>query len=594
MRLAGARQLGYPGGGNLVLSYWGRQWTIRQSTLEFGAHRQHTGARIRLRDSRRSRRLAAHPSGSIVIRYPSAVTRLRHATHALSGSVPVHTVLVAITPVLFLFAENVSDQVVLTPLWEPLAISAAIGAGALAFSWLALGDSRRGALLATLAIVLFFYFGHAWYLVGPFLPNRIPLVAAWGFIAVAGAALIVRGGSWVQAANRYLSAVAALLVAVNVVRIGAFALSVSWSPATSIPPGIAAEVPANPRNVYFIVLDRYASNHTLEELYGYDNSGFLSALRQRGFVVAEESWANYARSGLSLLSTLTMDYLDGDALARSDPDPPDFTPVHVALRGSLPVPQTLKALGYTYVHIGNYWAPTAENVDADVVYRYRAGSELSASLWGTTALMLLSPLDPQGDDADTIQLFNDYVRQHTLFAFDSLEAVANRDTPTYVFAHFVVPHPPYVFDIDGSVPTEEERAQRSEREEYVRQLQWTNRRILGVLDRLLDVPDGNEPIIILAADEGPFPPPFADSEETFDWLRASPEQVQQKYGILNAFHLPDVDPDRLGFHDRMSPVNSFRLVFSAYFGSDLPLLPDKTFLSPDYPRMYDFTEYRRP
>jgi hypothetical protein len=46
-------------------------------------------------------------------------------------------------------------------------------------------------------------------------------------------------------------------------------------------------------------------------------------------------------------------------------------------------------------------------------------------------------------------------------------------------------------------------------------------------------------------------------------------------------------------HDRLSPVNAFRIVFNAYFGAELPLLPDRVFLSPDYDHMYDFTAYER-
>jgi hypothetical protein len=32
---------------------------------------------------------------------------------------------------------------------------------------------------------------------------------------------------------------------------------------------------------------------------------------------------------------------------------------------------------------------------------------------------------------------------------------------------------------------------------------------------------------------------------------------------------------------------------NAYFDADLPILPDRVWLSPDYARMYDFVEHRR-
>jgi hypothetical protein len=44
---------------------------------------------------------------------------------------------------------------------------------------------------------------------------------------------------------------------------------------------------------------------------------------------------------------------------------------------------------------------------------------------------------------------------------------------------------------------------------------------------------------------------------------------------------------------RTSPVNEFRIVMNAYFDADLPILPDRVWLSPDYARMYDFVEHRR-
>jgi hypothetical protein len=52
-----------------------------------------------------------------------------------------------------------------------------------------------------------------------------------------------------------------------------------------------------------------------------------------------------------------------------------------------------------------------------------------------------------------------------------------------------------------------------------------------------------------------------------------------------------VDPAEHGFTDDTSPVNEFRIVFNAVFDADLPLLPDTTYLSPDYAHVYDFVPY---
>jgi hypothetical protein len=108
------------------------------------------------------------------------------------------------------------------------------------------------------------------------------------------------------------------------------------------------------------------------------------------------------------------------------------------------------------------------------------------------------------------------------------------------------------------------------------------------------VPAGQEPVILLQADEGEFPIEFARDQVDFNWLTARPDQLQRKFGILNAWHLPGVDPAAVGFHDRITPVNAFRIVFNAYFDADLPLLPDTTYLSPNYHRLFEFEPYERP
>ena len=40
----------------------------------------------------------------------------------------------------------------------------------------------------------------------------------------------------------------------------------------------------------------------------------------------------------------------------------------------------------------------------------------------------------------------------------------------------------------------------------------------------------------------------------------------------------------------LSSVNTFRLIFDAYFGADLPLLADRSFTSAGKYRPYDLTE----
>jgi hypothetical protein len=509
------------------------------------------------------------------------------------SALPLHPLLIAAFPVLFLFVQNAVQQVTLDPLWVPLAASLAVATGTLLLCSLLLRDRMRGALLASLLLALFFSFGHIWNLVSlTIFADRNLLAAAWAVLAVAAVLLAVRRGRWVVPANRFLNVVTAVVVAFNLAQVVGFATGID----RLLPAGSEAVIPevqdlGQRPDIYYIILDRYANLETLDRLYDFDNRPFLRELERRGFTVAADSWANYLKTALSLVSSLSINHLDGDAL--KDGEPSTFGPVFSALRGHLAVPATLRSLGYEYVHIGNYWEPTATNVDANRVLRYSEGSEFRSALVSTTLLSLLTPPVEADDDPETTD-FPQLARDHTLFAFDRLEEAAGRPGPTFVFAHILVPHTPYVFDVDGSMPTNEERQERGTKENYVRQLEWANQRVLRAIDELLDVPAGEEPVIVLQADEGPFPSRFANNEHAFKWLEATPDEIQQKYGILNAFHLPGVDPADLGVYDRISPVNAFRIVFNAYFGADLPLLPDTVYLTPDYDHLYDFVEYERP
>jgi hypothetical protein len=509
------------------------------------------------------------------------------------SSVPLHSIALAAYPVLFLFAENAEQQVTLAPLWAPLVITLGGATALLLVSVLVTRDVGRGGLLASLLLALFFSFGHVFNLVASYVgDSRWILAGIWATAALLFGILVWRGGRWVPPLNRWLNVAAILLVAFNAFRVANYA-SESAAAAQALPEssGVAVHEPAEKPDIYYIMLDRYANADTLQDTYRFDNEPFLRELEARGFSIARHAWANYFKTALSLYSSMSMELIDPAALKVDMSAPATFTELHAALRDHLPVPSTLKSLGYDYVQLGSWWEPSATNIDADVSLRFQESAGFAGALWSTTALSLIWPPAETGKEADTETLERwDMARSTTLYAFERIEESADRAGPTFVFAHLLVPHPPYVFEPDGSVPSREVVARRSERTNYVRQLRWTNGRVLRAIDALMARGPGEpDPIIILQADEGPWP--RTRSQKNFQWLEASPEEIQQKFGILNAVRLPGVDPSAFGFNDRTSPVNEFRIVFNAYFDAGLPLLPDVTYLSPDYDNMYDFVEY---
>jgi hypothetical protein len=503
----------------------------------------------------------------------------------------LHPLLFAAFPVLFLFAENAEQEVTLGPLWVPLAASVAGALAVLLVLAAVFRDWNRGAVLATALVILFFSFGHVWNLIGGAFIQRWVLALVWIALALAAAVLVFRGGRWMVPAGRFLSIAAILLVAFNVVRVTNYASASAAAAATVAGAQIVPlQVPPSQPDVYYIILDRYAGADTLRKVYHFDNEPFLRALEQRGFVVARHAWANYFKTALSVYSSLSMAPISKQALGETQA-PYDFTTIFAALRDHLAVPSSLKAVGYHYIHLGNYWEPTAYNVDADVDLRFQDSAEFSTALTATTFWSFVSPpASESGEDDGEATSSRDLARNTTLFTFDRLAETVERPGPNYVFAHILLPHPPYVFGPNGEALTEEQSAAQVEKVKYVWQVQFANQKVLAAIDRLLAGP--TDPIIVLQADEGPWPREFSANEGNFNWLKASDGQIAQKFGILNAVHLPNgVDPRDYGFNDRTSPVNEFRVVFNAMFGAHLPLLPNMTYLSPDYAHMYDFVPY---
>ena len=47
--------------------------------------------------------------------------------------------------------------------------------------------------------------------------------------------------------------------------------------------------------------------------------------------------------------------------------------------------------------------------------------------------------------------------------------------------------------------------------------------------------------MVLAADEGPFPPRYAADEVAFKWLEATPEELLRKFSIFTAVSVPGAD-----------------------------------------------------
>ena len=73
----------------------------------------------------------------------------------------------------------------------------------------------------------------------------------------------------------------------------------------------------DPFDIYFIVLDGYGRADILANIYQYNNQPFINKLKVRGFYVAEDSYANYNQTRLSIPSSLNMEYMQNIGFSNS-------------------------------------------------------------------------------------------------------------------------------------------------------------------------------------------------------------------------------------------------------------------------------------
>jgi hypothetical protein len=89
-------------------------------------------------------------------------------------------------------------------------------------------------------------------------------------------------------------------------------LVLEWPQFFYRPPALAAASAAakSKPDVFYIVLDRYASQDVLRDQFDFDNSGFTKFLDDRGFYTNPSAHNNYPYTTMSIASTMQADYLN--------------------------------------------------------------------------------------------------------------------------------------------------------------------------------------------------------------------------------------------------------------------------------------------
>ena len=511
----------------------------------------------------------------------------------------LHPILIALFPVFVVYHQNI-HLVLLEGLIFPILFILSVAIALWYGIKIILKNTIKSALLSSLYTFLFFSYGHAFVIIQTdlaqefFISIHVILLASYTVFVILGTYYVVKTNRKLNNLTTIANAMSITALVFVFFNIGIYNFENTYNNfqvEDSNPIVLGNDFKKTP-DVYYIVMDEYASLRTLEKFYGYDNSDFIKFLEEKGFYVAKNSHSNYAQTSTSLASTLNMKYLNYLSEVIEN-ESKDQSILYQMLDNNL-VMRNFKSAGYQVYNIssgawntGNvniadkHLCSKNQNIDFRTLYQIKQTSLLRAF-----DMFIKEP---------TSRIFQQQHRDTVLCQFDAITKIKQiTEAPVFVFMHVLTPHEPFVFgpngeEVDykytlgpnvvtlfrpnsefGLTPGEEIKAYRDQVIHVTKILRQT-------IDKLLENSD-NPPIIIIQSDTGPVVS-FPDiTKEESDIGRLS---------IFNAYYFPDKEYNLL--YNDVTPVNSFRIVFDSYFQTNYGLLEDKSFFS-EYENLYTFIE----
>jgi hypothetical protein len=329
-------------------------------------------------------------------------------------------------------------------------------------------------------------------------------------------------------------------------------------------------------DVYILILDGYGRDDVLRERYAFEND-LVPRLRELGFSVSNEAASNYAQTALSLASALNLDYLQSILGAGN---------VETAKRGTLArlisnnrFFEAFAAAGYRVTAYRSEY----ELLRPGPVHQRRGPFGFVDSFgYGTYEMTVVPPM---------LQMFGlprgwlpaRAHRRQVLWTLEDLATVGrDQPGPHLVFAHVLAPHPPFVFNGDGSARAtalpfllndgdhwRNLARGTGERYEagYVMNLRFLNAQILSTVRRLLAAAT-RPTIIYIQGDHGP--------GAGLSWEDANASDMRERHGILMAMRTPQGSAGQ-PLPSGTTPVNAFRLLASQALRTSFPRLEDRSY-----------------
>ena len=495
----------------------------------------------------------------------------------------VHPFFIATLPILFLLSFT-KDEILLEETFSSLFGVELLAALLFAVAYAFIRKIEKASIAASLLLVLMFSYRIWQVYIGMYMADaeNQPWVPLLSFFCLCAFTLFVvmrgnyRFGSFkfsldYERMNGALNVISVLLFVINSIPIVSFEMemqSVVKSEVTELAKpfaGLKLDRNASKPDVYYIILDGFASPYTLEQFWNYKDPGLIKFLTDNGFYVVPRALSNYDRTEMSLCSSLNMSYIEDIEKRSQERSKKEVNGlVQMRLIQDCVTVRLFKELGYRYVSISSGSFGTDNILTADQVIKANDVNHFARALAYLTPWWSVEYYVPW--------LRNCYCDTRLVTGTKMPQILANK-SPKFVFIHTDLPHAPNLFDAAGNrlklpaglLPIWEPAS--------ACYAQWCfcASSVEGWISAIKKASDGKA-IIIVQSDHGS----GLVMKKPLDWYN-------ERMRILNAYYLPghkiDVPPT-------ITPVNTFRMIFRDYFAAPIPPLNDRSMCSPEWTKPF--------
>lgn len=315
-------------------------------------------------------------------------------------------------------------------------------------------------------------------------------------------------------------------------------------------------------NIYFILMDEYAGNKSLEEFFHYDNSAFNNHLKEKGFFVSDSIHSNFNLTINSMNSILNMQYLNYTSLypwnnyktmyLNSFNEINKNNLIHFFLKNNYEVNNlSIFDLEKNNCKYNFMLKDKAINLIYKQIFHNKIYSDLSWIL--TVGKYKIDYVY----NKRILETYNNNLNLYDKTIYSS--RISKHMNNIFTYTHLLIPHKPYFTDSLGNLQSVILDNYFAEHTKYLDYLKFANTKMIMLTDSLIKY--DSTALIIIMSDHG-----YRDYPDMHSNLI---------YNNFLAVRFPDSNYSQI---DKVkSNVNVFRVILNQYFNQQLPMLKDSFF-----------------